>query len=137
MQLRALTDTGYAASHDLAFDTYCMQHADTYCRSAKSYAAHLMRLCCGVEHARSRDVYAAIQAWLSKNPSIEKPRPLLQVGRMTIADVPRASSGEEHARIVRAWADSVWQAYASQHHLAHTWIAAALRERGRRAHRKR
>jgi hypothetical protein len=126
----------YAAVHDLAFDTYCMQHVETYCRSPKSYAGHLMRLCCGVEHSGKRGVYAAIQAWLSKNPSIERPQPFLKVGRMTIADVSGASSGEEHARLVRAWADAVWRAYEPQHYLARTWIAAALAEGRRRAHRR-
>jgi hypothetical protein len=128
----------YAAVHDLAFDTYCMQHVETYCRSAKSFAAHLTRLCCGLEHSGSRTVYAAIQAWLSQNPILETPQPLLEVGRMTIADVSGASSGEERSKLVRAWANSVWMAYAPQHHVARAWIEVALRDgERRRARRKR
>jgi hypothetical protein len=47
---RAYTDPAYATLRDLAFDAYYMQHVERYGRSAKSYAAHLARLCCGLEH---------------------------------------------------------------------------------------
>ena len=52
---------GLIARRDLAFDAYCMQHPETYCRSAKSYAAHLTRLCCGLEFGGDPRVYRAIQ----------------------------------------------------------------------------
>ena len=43
---RAYADLAYASTRNLAFDAYCLQHLETYCHSAKSYAAHLTRLCC-------------------------------------------------------------------------------------------
>ena len=122
----AYADLAYASVRDLAFDTYCMQHLETYCRSAKSYAAHLTRLCCGLEYGGDPHVYEAIQTWLNGAAKIEKPQVLSQLGTMTVLDVRDAPNAEEHIRLVRAWAANVWEAYRSQHDLAHGWIEAAL-----------
>ncbi|GAC1654933.1 MAG: hypothetical protein NVS4B8_30120 [Herpetosiphon sp.] len=48
--VHAFDDLRYAAVRNCAFDAYCMQHIEPYCHSAKSYAAHLTRLCCGIEY---------------------------------------------------------------------------------------
>jgi hypothetical protein len=132
LNARAYNDLDYAAVHDLAFDAYCMQHLETYCRSAKSYAAHLTRLCCGLEYDGSPAAYAAIQKWLNGPTPVEKPETLADLGRLTIADVATTTSGAarasgaEYRELVRAWAESVWTAYATQHELARAWIRAAL-----------
>jgi|SRR5579859_1238962 len=120
---------GLSARRDLAFDAYCMQHPDTYCRSAKSYAAHLTRLCCGLEYGGDPQVYRAIQRWLNGTVKLEKPAVLTARGQMTVADLQAASSPEEMARLAQAWAEEVWRAYASQHGLAHEWIQKALAKR--------
>jgi hypothetical protein len=122
----AYADLAYASVRDLAFDTYCMQHLETYCRSAKSYAAHLTRLCCGLEYDGDLRIYEAIQHWLNGVAKIEKPQVLSQLGSMTAVDVRAAPNAEEHICLVRAWAANVWKAYRSQHGLAHKWIKAAL-----------
>jgi len=118
-------DPSYAVVHDLAFDAYCMQHPGTYCRSAKSYAAHLTRLCCGIEHDGDRTVYAAIQKWLNGKVTLHKPEVLSDLGGVTIADVRAARTGEEHMQRVRAWAGIVWEAYEAQHDVARAWIRDA------------
>ena len=123
---QAYADVAYASVRDLALDAYCMQHLESYCRSAKSYAAHLTRLCCGVEYDGNPRVYAAIQHWLNGAAKIEKPRVLSQLGSMTVVVVHKAHNAEEHIRLVRAWAANVWAAYRSQHDLAQAWITAAL-----------
>jgi len=125
----AYADAAYASVRDLAFDTYCMQHLDSYCHSAKSYAAHLMRLCCGLEYNGDPRTYAAVQHWLNGTAKIEKPQLLSQLGSLTVMDVRGASDATEHIRLVRAWAANVWEAYRSQHDLAHVWIEAALAAR--------
>lgn len=56
LALLAYSDPGYAAVHSLAFDAYCMQHPQRYCVSTKSYAAHLARLCCGLEYEGDPDI---------------------------------------------------------------------------------
>jgi hypothetical protein len=125
----AYGDLAYASVRDLAFDTYCMQHLESYCRSAKSYAAHLTRLCCGLDYGGDPAVYEAIQKWLNGAARIEKPRVLSQLGSLTVMDVQAVSNAEEHIRLVRAWAANVWEAYRSQHHIAQAWITAALAAR--------
>lgn len=124
---QAFSDLRYGAVYQLAFDAYCVQHPKRYCRSAKSYAAHLTRLCCGVEHDGDPEVYAAIQRWLNGSVDLERPATLSQRGEMTVADVRAAQNPEEHKQLVRQWAGSVWEAYAVQHDVAHRWVEAALR----------
>jgi hypothetical protein len=103
-----------------------MQHPDTYRRSAKSYAAHLTRLCCGLEHGADPKVYRAIQRWLNGAVALEKPEVLSERGRMTVADLQAAASPEEMARLAQAWAEEVWEAYTSQHGVAQEWIRLAF-----------
>jgi hypothetical protein len=119
----------YAATHALAFDAYCMQHPERYGLSAKSYAAHLTRLCCGLEHAGDAGVYAAIQKWLNGAVALDKPAAPEARGQMTVADLQAANDADEHTKLVRAWAENVWAAYAAQHELARGWIQAALRSK--------
>jgi len=116
----------YAASHDQAFDAYCVQHPERYCRSAKSYAAHLTRLCCGLERGGDPRIYAAIQRWLNGAVAIEKPEAPGDRGRLTVADLRAARNVEEHSRLAHDWAARVWEAYAAQHDVARNWIRAAL-----------
>lgn len=118
-----------ATGHVAAFDAYCMQHLERYCLSAKSYAAHLTRLCCGVEHQGHPHVYAAIQHWLNGVPPIAKPPLLTFLGALTIADVHQAQPGEARERQTQAWVASVWEAYASQHALAREWVTQAMSRR--------
>ena len=72
---RDFSDPRYGATHELLVDAYCLQHPERYCRSAKSYAAHLTRMCCGIERGGKREIYAAIPRWLSGPARIE------QIGR--------------------------------------------------------
>ncbi|HBY98536.1 MAG: DUF5946 family protein [Ardenticatenaceae bacterium] len=117
----------YAATRDLAFDAYCMQHPEQYGRSAKSYAAHLTRLCCGLEHSADPAIYAAIRQWLDGvKVEIEKPPLLSERGHLTVLDVRAARTPAEHTRLVHEWAGTVWEAYREQHALARNWIRAAL-----------
>lgn len=123
---RAYIDLRYAPMRDLAFDAYCMQHLDTYCRSGKSYAAHLSRLCCGLEHGGAQTVYFAIQRWLNGTLSIVRPDPPAHRGALTVADALGATTVEEYTKLVQAWAGDVWAAYSSQHDLVHSWIQNAM-----------
>jgi hypothetical protein len=122
---QAASDVRYGRVYRLAFDTYCMQHPEIYCRSAKSYAAHLTALACGVEHAGDPALYAAIQQWLNGRVELTRPETLAARGTHTIADLQGAPDADEHVRRVRAWAREVWEAYATQHTLARRWIETA------------
>jgi hypothetical protein len=126
LQAKAYGDPGYAATFDLAFDAYCMQHPEEYCVSAKSYAAHLTRLCCGVERGGDQAVYHAINRWLSGPAPIDKPDVLTSRGGMTVVDLDAARDAQEHTSLAREWAANVWAVYASQHALARQWIDLAF-----------
>jgi hypothetical protein len=125
--LRAFSDARYGAVHRLVVDAYAMQHPEPYCHSAKSYAAHLTGLCCGVERGGNPGVYRAINQWLNGKAPIDKPQVLTSRGQLTIANLRVVSSAEEHIKRAREWAKSVWEAYGAQHELARQWIEAALR----------
>ena len=122
----AFSNPAYAAMHDLAFDNYCMQHPEQYGRSAKSYAAHLTRLCCGLEYNRDPAVYSAIRQWLDGKVELEKPQLLSERGHLNILSVRAAQNAEEHTQLVQEWARSVWEAYTKQQELARDWVRAAL-----------
>ena len=126
---RSYENPGYAAVHELLVDAYCLQHPEPYCHSAKSYAAHLTRMCCGIERGGDRKIYRAIHIWLSGPAKIEKPEVLSLRGELTIAHVQSARNVEEHQKFVREWAESVWKAYAPQHALARHWLSAAIGHR--------
>lgn len=125
ISLLSYTNPGYARTHDLGFDAYCMQHP-IYTRSAKSYAAHLTRLCCGLEYNGSQSVYAAIRSWLDGRVKLQKPPAPESVGNITVYHVWEAADAHEHHLRVQTWAQAVWTAYESQHALAHSWIQQAL-----------
>jgi uncharacterized protein DUF5946 len=126
MLVQAQQDARFAGVYRLAFDAFCLQHPERHGVSAKSYAAHLMGLCHGIEHANRPHQYWSIPAWLNRPRNLVKPPLLQHRGDVTIADVVGSASPEEHAERVRAWANSVWQAYASQQHLARAWLGQAL-----------
>ena len=87
-----------------------MQHVDRYCRSAKSYAAHLTRLCCGLEHRGDPALMAAIGRWLDGKVVIARPPTLADRGRMTIADLGAARDAQDaraRAHLVHMWAQDV------------------------------
>jgi len=129
MMAQAHADVRYAAAYRLAFDAYCLQHPDKYCVSKKSYVAHLIGLCHGLEHHGNPATYWAIPQWLNKPRTLDRPSPPPTRGNMTVADAHGASSPEEHARRVRRWAESVWRAYQPQHELARRWLQQALKAR--------
>jgi hypothetical protein len=103
-----------------------MQHLEKYCASAKSYAAHLTRLACGLAYEAAPSVYSAIQKWLNGHREVSKPAILPFLGGVTIADVYAAETAVARDKAAQAWVESVWAAYAPQHELAHAWIKEAL-----------
>lgn len=111
------------AVHNLVVDAYALQHPEEYGRSAKSYAAHLLGLCCGVEHPGDQKLYWSIARWLDGPKTVGKPALLTSRGLLTVADVSRSADDFAYPDSVRAWARAVWDAYANQHAQAHQWLA--------------
>ena len=116
----------------LFVDTFGMQHPRRSCKSAKSYAAHLTGLCCGVQYNGAPSVYAALQKWLNgpvEAIGIARPTEPDYRGTLTVRYVYDALTEAEFAARVHEWARDVWQAYSSQHELARSWIRKAMKLR--------
>lgn len=100
----AWTSSGRATVHNLAVDTYAMQHPEDYCLSPKSYAAHLIALCCGLENPGDQKLYWEIPRWLDGPARIEKPSVISRRGDISIADVIVHRDDNEYPEVVRQWA---------------------------------
>ena len=128
---RDFSNVAYFAVHRLLVDTYSLQHPDQFCRSVKSFAAHLCGLCDLVERGASRAVGSeAVRRWLDGplDPGrglVKPPFPAFR-GALSIADVAGAELPSEHARRVEAWARATWAAYEPLHALARRWLDEAF-----------
>jgi hypothetical protein len=123
---RDFGNPAYGRFHRMMVDTYCLQHPDRYCVSAKSLAAHLGGLCCAFEYGASPSAYQALQRWLNGRSPIEKPELPSSRGAVTIADVHAAPEPDAYARALQRWARSTWESYATLHPMARCYMQAAL-----------
>ena len=120
-----------ASVHNLLVDAYAMQHSEEYGRSAKSFVAHLVGLCCGVEAPGERELYWAIPRWLEGPARLTRPVDIRDRGGVTIESVRKPPQEADFPELVRRWAGEVWMAYAEQHEPARGWLAAVRAARGR------
>jgi hypothetical protein len=123
---QAASDPQMAAIHWMVVDVYAMQHVERYGLSAKSYAAHLMGLCCGIEHGANPTIYRAIPRWLNGKVDLVKPPILTERGTITIKDIVAEQDLSARIQRIHEWAADVWAAYASQHEIARRWLNLAL-----------
>ncbi len=118
-------DLRIASVHRLALDAYCMQHVESYCASAKSYAAHLVGLSWGIDHLDDPAPAAPVLRVLNQSAPLIKPPVLADRGSITFPDLMAVyhASGDVDDLVsrIRAWARIVWDAYASQHEIARKW----------------
>ncbi len=103
-------------------DTYCVQHPGVPGpQSSQSVAVHLMSLCmvleCGMPPARMPRILP--QFTHKGYPWLEPPT---DPGALTIVDVAAARDLAEHTRLVKAWAQAVWEAWAAHHATVRGWL---------------
>ena len=121
------SDYRYGKTHRLTVDVYSLQHPEVYMISGKSFAAHLTGVCAALEYKDGASTNRAVQKWLSTNPPIEKPARIPRDrGTITVDHVIGAADIEQHAKRVREWADSAWNAWSEHHELARQLIAKAM-----------
>ena len=118
--------TGHDRHMRLAWDTYCVQHPDRYCISAKSLIAHLSGLCWAIEYGGHITGYQALSRVLNGTLTVPKPQIPLFHGTVTIADVPGREDANAHAEAIERWGANVWEAYRMLHSFARRWIETAL-----------
>ena len=123
---RDFSDPFYFRSHRMFVDTYCLQHPDEYCASAKSLAAHLVGLCAILESSASSAAGSAkLQQWLNGARDLGKPQMPDRRGSITIGDLPFDADPTAWAEAVHRWAEETWRAYAPLHPVAREWLGLA------------
>lgn len=124
---RDFGDVSYFRVHRMMVDTYCLQHPDDSCASAKSLAAHLTGLCWLLERGGSGAVGSEpLRRWLNGSPRLDRPDVPSFRGAITVEAARDAADAGAYAREVERWARSTWEAYADLHPLARAWIGQAL-----------
>ena len=122
---KEFSDYRYGKIHRLTVDSYCLQHPDVYMVSAKSFAAHLVGMCCAMEYSGDTDLLRDLQKWLNGKNQLEKPATLKEFGNLTILHPAAATDAIEHSKLVKEWAENVWKSYAVYHDLAKGWVEKA------------
>jgi hypothetical protein len=110
-------DMRYMKVHNLTVDAYTLQHIGTPSpQTIQSAAVHLMSLYVQIEH--DADQMMAIQMrqrGAAHKGSYHWLTPPDFLGEITIADIYLATTPDDHEGAVRAWAQSVWQAWSVHH----------------------
>lgn len=125
---REFQDPAYGRLHRHTVDVYAAQHpGEDDRRQRQSVAVHLVGLCHWLEHGLDTDRVIAATRPMLKGHRSDWPRLAPPGGyEMTVGDVLTAASGEDHERLVRAWAECTWDAWRSHHAIVRRWAADAL-----------
>jgi hypothetical protein len=123
---REYSDPGYFAVHRLSVDAYAVQHPGKPSRqSIHSVGLHLIRLGLFLEHGLSAEnANAAMQKAATFKHTFFWLEPPVSPGWLTVADVVKAGTAQEHKLAVRAWAQSAWAAWSPRHDTIRTWQLA-------------
>ncbi len=112
--------------HQLTVDVYGAQHAGAPSPPIAT-AFGLIGLDLALEHGWSGTAVRATHQFLaqrySKWPSF---RGRLDGPVLTVADVAGATTPDEHASRVQAWARSVWNSWTPEHAQVSSWVEAVL-----------
>ena len=120
---------GYPALiHHLTVDTYAVQHPGEACRQAvQSVNVHLASLYLILEREWNGPQASQAMAKLIERAGefvwLTPPDPN---GHITVLEVVQARNLEEHRRLVKAWAEDVWAAWAEHHHHVQSVIHQCL-----------
>lgn len=133
---REYGEFNYPDVHRLCVDTYAVQHprpisaggdnpSESLNRKAiQSVAVHLVAIYYTLERGlNSQQALNAIRRLVAAGNSYQELDPPSFAGCLTIVDVarPPAVDVEEHSKRVRAWAESVWQAWSAHHDTVRRW----------------
>lgn len=122
---REYSDYRLARIHRLTVDTYAVQHPGTNVPAARrSVAVHLSRLYLLLEAGWSMErINNAMPAITGFKDRCDWLQPPSMTGTLSVREVLQAPSNEEHEMRVRAWAESVWKAWAVHHATVRKWCA--------------
>jgi hypothetical protein len=114
--------------HRLTVDAYAVQHPGKESSSTiNSVAIHLMRLCLLLEQGLDmRFAKDAIKSLAKDKRSFYWLTPPSSLGAITVVELWKTRSTEEHRKIADAWARSAWQAWAQHHETIRKWLQESL-----------
>lgn len=126
---REFERASYGWIHRHTVDAYTAQHPGVDGRRQRqSVALHLVALCHWLEHGLDAAALTPITQRLASSgidwPWLDPPAAY----RMTVLDVLDATGAEMHGRLVRRWAECVWDAWSAHHSVIRRWASDALSE---------
>jgi Family of unknown function (DUF5946) len=121
---REYSDPEYFETHRLTVDTYAAQHpGQPSPQSIKSVGYHLVRLCLILERGLQMNQANAAMLVITKTKDhFTWLTPPVSLGSITVADVHQTATAEQHKRLVRLWAASVWAAWLPHHSVIYGWL---------------
>lgn len=124
---REFGDVTFGRVHRQTVDVYAVQHPGTEDRRQRqSVALHLIGLCHWLEHGLE---FPRLNAITQRLADADRPWPWLTPPGgypMTVGDVLVARDGQEHVRLVRAWAETTWDAWSAHQETVRGWAAEAV-----------
>jgi hypothetical protein len=114
---REYSDAEYSRWNRLTVDTYAAQHPGTPSRqSIQSVNVHLLGMYAVLELGQSSaQAMKLMERALSHAEDLQWLEPPPSMGAITIVDVHAAKDAQHHGKIVREWAESVWNAWQPHH----------------------
>ncbi|MEO7295430.1 MAG: DUF5946 family protein, partial [Candidatus Limnocylindria bacterium] len=117
----------YGWIHRHTVDVYMVQHPGVNGRSQRqSVAVHLIGLCHWLEHGlgmtRLNPITQRLASEVREWPWLTPPATY----GLTVLDALSATDADDHGRLVRRWAESVWQAWSAHHEPVRQWAGEAL-----------
>ncbi|MEO5986834.1 MAG: DUF5946 family protein [Candidatus Limnocylindria bacterium] len=124
---REFGDPSYGVIHRHTVDVYAAQHPGVDGpRQRQSVAIHLISMALWLERGWDPQALLPITRRLTENaggwPWLAPP----PTYALSIDDVLRATSGEDHVRRVHGWADAVWAAWQDHHATVRGWAQEAI-----------
>ena len=126
---REYANPAYFGVHRLTVDAYAVQHpGSTDRQSIQSVGLHLVRLCLFLEHGlQEAHANRAMLETAGNKQEFTWLEPPASLGTLTAADVAKAVNAGEHRELVRAWAQSTWDAWSGHHDTVRAWLPGRRR----------
>ena len=115
----------FGQAHQLTVDAYAVQHAGGQ-HPDKSVCIHLTGLCLMLERGvKPPNVPPSMQRIAARGqwPHLEPPT---RRAELTVGNVADATSPDDHAERVRAWASAVWHSWQAHHDAARALADEAM-----------
>ena len=114
---REYSDPTYMSVHRLTVDAHSVQHpGKSDRRSAQSVYGHLVSLYLVMEkNLDHNSATKALKTFVEKKLDLVWLQPPENLGKITIVDIHSAGDAEEHRKLVKSWAATVWEAWKIHH----------------------